>query len=364
MKLTTVVQLQPDNGQRQLLYDTLAQANSACNYISDVAWAEKCFGRVPVHKLTYGEVRERFGLGAQMAVRCIGKVTDAYKTDKQTKRVFRKLGAIAYDNRILNYRLDDRTVSIWLLGGRQEMPFVCGALQFELLKHQQGESDLVHRKGKFYLLATCDVPDEVPLDPEGFLGVDLGVVNIATDSDGEHWSGSHINNVRVRYSKLRTKLQKKGTKSAKRLLKKRAGREKRFRNDVNHCLSKQLVGKAKGTGRGIALEDLEGIRDRITVRRPQRLLLHSWAFHDLRTKITYKGRLHGVPVVLVDPRNTSRQCSVCGHIDKASRVSQSKFLCTSCGYAAHADVNAACNIASRAAVNPPDAGSEQGLNPA
>ncbi len=70
----------------------------------------------------------------------------------------------------------------------------------------------------------------------------------------------------------------------------------------------------------------------------------------MRTFIAYKARLAGVPVVVVDPRNTSRECTACGHIDKASRKTQASFVCTSCEAAAHADVNAAIIIGRRADV--------------
>lgn len=111
--------------------------------------------------------------------------------------------------------------------------------------------------------------------------------------------------------------------------------------------------KAKDTGRGIALEDLKGIRDRVTVRKAQRTSLHRWSFAQLRAFIGYKATLSGVPVVVVDPRNTSRTCPLCRCIDKANRRSQAEFVCTGCGHADHADHVGAVNIASRAAVNRP-----------
>jgi putative transposase len=49
-------------------------------------------------------------------------------------------------------------------------------------------------------------------------------------------------------------------------------------------------------------------------------------------------------VVKVDPRNTSRTCSECGHCEKDNRKSQAKFLCVSCGMSMNADANAALNI--------------------
>jgi putative transposase len=115
-------------------------------------------------------------------------------------------------------------------------------------------------------------------------------------------------------------------------------------------ISKKIVHEAEGTGRGIKLEDLSGIRDRITVRKAQRTDAHSWSFRQLRTFITYKAALHGVNVTLVDPRNTSRECPECGHISK-----RNVFCCERCGLAGPADHIAARNISGRAAVMQPDA---------
>lgn len=129
---------------------------------------------------------------------------------------------------------------------------------------------------------------------------------------------------------------------------KRKRKERRFAKDVNHVISKQLVDKAKALGLGIALENLQGIRDRVTVRKPHRRRHASWSLFDLRTKIAYKAILAGVKVVFVDPRNTSRMCSVCGYISKKNRPNQSIFLCQACGYSCNADLNASVNISVRA----------------
>jgi IS605 OrfB family transposase len=137
-------------------------------------------------------------------------------------------------------------------------------------------------------------------------------------------------------------------KLSKRKLKKVSGKKQRFRTDINYCVSKYLVEKAKDINVGIVLEDLSGITKRITVRKTQRAKRHSWSFYQLRQFITYKAKLKGFPVVVVDPRNISRQCSECGHIAKANRKNQVKFCSKKCGYSENADYNAAKNIAARA----------------
>jgi IS605 OrfB family transposase len=150
---------------------------------------------------------------------------------------------------------------------------------------------------------------------------------------------------------VKAELQGRGTKSAKRKLRKVSGGESRFKRYVNHCISKDLVKVAKDTKRMLALEDLRGIRSRVTVRSGQRDRLGKWAFGQLRAFVEYKAKLAGVPVLVIDPRDTSRRCSECGHTEKRNRVSQSEFRCSACGHAENADLNAAKNIKRRAEVN-------------
>jgi len=148
-------------------------------------------------------------------------------------------------------------------------------------------------------------------------------------------------------------LQLANTRRARWRLRQNARREHRFQKDTNHRISKALVQKATRARKALALEDLEGIRERVTVRRAQRRVRHSWAFRQLRTFIGYKAAQAGVRVVHIDPRNTSRTCAECGHCDKRNRPDQAHFRCLSCGHTAPADTNAAVNIARVAAVNQP-----------
>lgn len=353
MKLTVKAKLQTTPEQYQSLLKTLETANAACNYISKVAWAENVFNQFKIHKLVYQDVKEQFGLTAQVVVRCISKVADSYKLDRKNERTFKPHGAIAYDDRILRWYVDQQKVSIWSVDGRLRVSFVTGKRQLELLKSQRGESDLVLIDGVFYLFATCEIDEAEPQDVEEFLGVDLGIKNIAADSLGETYAGNHLNSLRKRQAKLRKKLQSKGTHQARRLLRKRRRKESRMAKQVNHTIAKRIVEKAKRHSLGIALEDLKGIRERTTVKKSQRRQHSSWAFYDLRQKIEYKAKLAGVRVVAVDPRNTSRTCPVCGCVDKRNRPNQETFLCVGCGYFAPADSNAAVIIGRRAAVNQP-----------
>lgn len=124
MKLTLKIKLLPTDEQANLLLETMKEANAVCNAISDVAWQEKIFNNFKLHHRTYHAYKATFRLSSQMLIRQIAKVADAYKLDKKVKRQFKPLGSIAYDARIMTYK-PDNIVSLWCIGGRQKINFVC-----------------------------------------------------------------------------------------------------------------------------------------------------------------------------------------------------------------------------------------------
>ena len=366
MLYTVKIRLYPLPEQSEQLLKTMERFNAACNVISKIAFDNKTFGKIKLQQLCYYDIRDKFKLSAQMVVRAIGKVAESYsdKNKRDSRHFFKPHGAIVYDDRILTVKSIDM-VSILTLDGRIFVPMSVCEYHSSIINNAlrvRGQADLGYINGKFYLFLVAELPDKPEVVVDGFLGVDSGIAKIATTSDGKYYSGTKVKNLRRRNFKLRQKLQAKGTKSAKRLLKRRRRKKSRFAPDVNHCISKILVQVAKGTHRAIVLEDLKGIRERArkgtrkTVNKTMRQALSSWAFYQLRRFIEYKARAAGVAVIYVDPRNTSRTCSKCGYVDKKSRKDQEHFVCTSCGYALNADINAAINIADRGAeVSQPNA---------
>jgi IS605 OrfB family transposase len=352
MKLTLQLQLLPTPDQKTTLLATVERFNEAATFAARLAFDHGVFSQPSIHKLAYAEIRSRFGLGAQMAVRAIGKAVECFKRDKTRCPVFKPRSAACYDNRILGFKGLDK-VSLWTLQGRMIFPLIYGEYQGERFDRMKGQVDLVYRGGKFFLYATIELPDKAPIEVKDFLGVDLGIVNIAVDSDGAVHAGETVEKVRRRHQTSRKTRQRKGTKGAKKQLKRLAGKEARFRKQENHRISKTLVAVAKGTGRGIVLEDLKHIRTRTTVGRRQRARHSGWAFQQLRSFVEYKAALAGVPVVTVDPRNTSKTCSVCGHCENGNRPTRDKFLCLHCGHSLNADLNSARNLAGLGRSKPP-----------
>jgi len=346
LKLTAQVKLVVTPDQSDALKRTMVAANAVCDSISAWAWENQTFQQYPLHKGQYAAQRGASGLTAQVVVRCIGKVADSYKLDKRTQRTFQPTGAIAFDDRILNWYVERGQVSIWSVDGRLKLTFVCGAYQRGLLAFRQGEADLAFVNGNFYLMATVSIPDPPLIETNGVLGVDLGIVELATDSEGHSYSGAAVKAMRRSTRAHRAGLQKCGTKRAKRTLKKMRLKASRFSKHVNHVISKQLVQSALSSRKALALEDLTGIKERASAfNREMRWQMGNWAFFQLGQFIVYKAKRVGLPTVFVDPRNTSRRCSECGHCDKANRKSQSCFLCLQCGFQSNADVNASANIA-------------------
>ena len=342
MKLALQIKILPDHEQFAFLKDTLIEANTACNAISDIAFTNKLFNQYKLHHQTYHSIKKSFNLSAQMVVRCISKVADAYKLDKKVKRKFRQLGAITYDARILTYKPND-VISLWTINGRLKIPFVCHNPKY--LPYIKGEADLVLKKGKFYIFQTVEVPEEDIKDVEEFIGVDFGLTDIAVTSDGKKHSAKWLNQYREKKQRVRSSVQSKGTKSAKRLLKRLSGREKTTTKIINHTISKSIVKTAKEQGKGIAIEDLTNIRFTSKRRNKKfRIKLGKWNFAQLRSFLTYKSLLNGVPLIVVDPRYTSQTCNECKHIGiRTNKV----FKCTNdkCKVdRIDADFNASINI--------------------
>lgn len=352
MILTLKIKLNPSEEQKALLLDTIKSVNKTCNAISDLAWDNRVFNQFKIHKLVYHDIKNTTNLSAQIIVRSIAKVSDAYKIDKKVKRVFKPFGAITYDSRILTYKKE--VASIWCVDGRQKIPFQC--FNKDYIPYIKGEADLIYRKGKFFLFQCVDVPDEEIKDISEFTGVDFGITSIVETNDGVKHTDNTLNEYREKRQKVRSSIQSKGTRSCKRLLKRLSGREKTHANIVNHTIAKSIVLTAKEQGKGIAIEDLTGIR--FTSKRRSKKFktkLGRWNFADLRTKLQYKALLNGVKLVVVNPRYTSQTCNSCKNIGKRTNK---VFKCTNTNCSVDvidADYNACLNIAGLGvAINTPE----------
>jgi IS605 OrfB family transposase len=345
---TIACKLAPTPEQRGELDATMTAFADACNHIAEVARSIHSSNKVKVQHACYQDVRGRFGLSANLAIRAIARVCAALKVKSKAHSTFVPT-SIDYDQRIFSFREWDWTFSLTLLHSRARLETTLGDYQKGLLKGQTPTSAVLvkRRDGTFFLHVQLKRYAPLPLPPTDTLGVDLGRRRVAVDSDARPYEATEVGRLRAHYPKVRRSLQAKGTKEATRLLKRLSGREQRHMRAINHRISKQLVAKAQMTQRQIALEDLTGIRERTQTRRQHRYGHHSWAFYQLRQFIAYKAEDAGVPLTLVNPAYTSQVCHCCHHRGYRSGL---KFSCTRCGYVGDADYNAACNIATAGAI--------------
>ncbi len=343
---TIVCKLAPTPEQVSEIDAALKAFAGACNFAADAARRIGSTNKVKVQKDAYPTIRKTFGLSANLAIRAIARACNALKVPAKMHSAFAPT-SIDYDQRIFAFHEWNWTFGLTLLCGRVKIATCLGDRQRSLLKGRKPTSaTLVKRKDGLYFLHVQIVDESPePIQATDFVGVDMGINKIAVDSDGEAYSGKPVEDIRRKHNLQRKRLQRRGTKGAKKKLKRIAGNEARFRRHENHCISRKIVDTAKRTGRGIAVEELTGIRTRIRARGGDaRNRLSGWSFYQLRRFIEYKALAAGVPVIAVDPRDTSRTCSQCRHCEKANRKTQKSFVCNHCGFSCNADWNAALNI--------------------
>ncbi|MDB5098679.1 MAG: transposase [Cyanobacteria bacterium RYN_339] len=326
---------------RPIVDATMRAFAAACNVVRAVAEERETTNKIKLQSLVYHDLRAQFGLSANLAIRAIARVAAVLKA-KHKGSTFHPT-SVDYDQRIFRFSEKDWTASLTLLGGSRRFKLLVGHYQKALLVGKNPTSaKLVRlRNGHYYLQIALNGKPPAAKEPKGVLGVDLGIKNLATLSTGERFGGAEVEAIRDRYQAMRAVLQAKGTKGARRLLRRLSGREQRYMAWINHTISARIMRFARHHALTVTLEDLTGIRNRNKVRKAQRHRHYRWSFYQLRGFLSYKAMRDGVALVLIDPAYTSQTCHRCLHI--GSRAGES-FKCAHCGYSGHADYNGARNI--------------------
>ena len=351
---TIKLRLRPDAQQEALLIEARQAVTDSYNQVCLLGWVQQQFNSVELHKATYQAHRERFKLPSQLAISARMKATETLASARDRQRKGKKVSCphseccpIRYDQRSYSIWFERGEVSLLTLQGRVRLSFRLAPCYSQYIGWDTDSAELMRdRKGRWWLHVVLsrslkEVPAKVEL--ESMVGVDLGIAIPAVDSRGWSYGAEHWKDVQERNFKLRRELQSKGTRSAKRKLKRIASRERRFRRDCDHVLSKRLV-QSMAAGETLVFEDLTHIRGRVKARRTQRRRLHSWSFAQLQGFVKYKAEGAGIQVALVDPRYTSQKCSQCQYVSRSNRPEQAVFKCRQCGFKCHADYNAALNI--------------------
>ena len=258
-----------------------------------------------------------------------------------------KLQSIRYDKNSYSIFLDKKQVSLLTCFGRKRYDLIISNYHQDFFKSWKYTSaDLVIIKNNVYLhiVFEKDIAD-VPTNGT-FVGLDRGISNIAVLSNNKFYTGKHVKHVSDNYRNLRRRLQKKGTKSAKRHLRKLCGKERRFKADINHQISKKIISNLN-PGDTLVLEDLKGIRAK-RLRKTVRILINNWSFYQLEQFLQYKANAKGICITHVEAKYTSQTCSKCGYCAKNNRKTQACFVCKTCGFKLNADLNASKNIRNKA----------------
>ena len=370
--------LEPNVGMK--FSKTMEQYRLACNYVSEYLFNNNFpLNKNEVQKVIYNTIREKFNLKSQMTISCIRSVIARYKTvktqmarrpykyqDQNTGEWYREVRDLNWLHKPISFNrpqvdlqrnrdwsyLSSGQLSINTLDGRVKVDPICrGFNQYLDGTWKFGLAKLLKSSGKWYLhiSATKEVADFNKQTVKHVVGLDRGLRFLATSYDEQgktaFFDGQAIMRKRAKYQKLRATLQAKGTKSAKRRLKKLSGRENRWISDVNHCLSKTLVQKY-GANTLFVLENLNGVSfERTDLPKALRNQNKSWAFYQLEQFLTYKAHLHNSEVVEVSAKYTSQRCPKCGVIKKDNRNHEKhEYHCDNCGYCSNDDRIGAMNI--------------------
>lgn len=381
MQVTIKVKLKITNSETALSFSkTMEQYRQACNYVSEYIFNHDFdMKQSRLNKELYFKLRNLFSLKSQMAQSVIRTVIARYKTVKtqmscrpykyqdqntgewhrETRNLNWLCKPISFNrpqvdlqrNRDWSY-LSNGQLSINTLDGRVKATPVChGFSQYFDGTWKFGLAKLLKSGNKWYLhiSATKEVADFDKQTVKHVVGIDRGLRFLATTYDEQgntaFFDGKAIMRKRAKYQKLRATLQAKGTKSAKRRLKKLSGRENRWMSDVNHRLSKTLVQKY-GTNTLFILENLNGVSfERADLPKSLRSQNKSWAFYQLEQFLTYKAHLNNCEVVEVSAKYTSQRCPKCGVIKKDNRNhGKHEYHCANCGYRSNDDRIGAMNI--------------------
>ena len=346
MNRTISIKISVSEEQSERLHYLAEKYAWVCNIVARIAADNRCWNRVALHHLAYHPARETTDLGSQMCCNAIKAVCQAYKAikpkkDKPVQAIDFKGSSTHFDKR--TYSTKNGELSLYTVQGRIKVGMVIGSHQARLLDQgEPKEAELIYKKSSWYFNLVLDITT-----PEktggGSYGVDVGENNLAATSSRMIVSGKKLKHKRDKHLHLRKRLQSKGTRSAKQLLRKISGKERRHVKHVNHCISKAIVQDASNCQAGvIVLENLTKIRKKMKYGKSLNTRLHRWAWGQLQTFIAYKAEGAGIAVTFSNPAYSSKVCSNCGCFGVRDRHI---FTCSECLTVQHSDFNAAKNHA-------------------
>lgn len=339
-----------DRKDFEKLKGTVDAFQRACNYISQMAFNKRCFDPIALHALVYHKVRAIFKLPANLAIQARNRVAGSYRQSREKLHTFSR-NSMALDDRLFSLlRNRDFTVSITTIKGRVKPRLAVGEYQRKILVSPVKSASLIMRKAGLFL-KICVSYDVPPKEAAESVGVDVGIRKLLVGSNGFSAGGGPFMARMEHYESHLQSLGTKGTSSAKRRLKRLAGKELRWARTTLHQISRGFVDSLKD-GEYIALEGLPKTRAS-DIEKPCKCKDHpaavrGWAISRLLSMLSYKCADAGIRVVYASPDFTSQRCPRCGTIHKNNRRTQALFRCVNCGFQHNADYVAALNLREQA----------------
>jgi putative transposase len=243
MQRTVKCRMAPTPVMAEALAETAEAFARACNVVLAHSRRLKTSNKVKLQHACYQEIRKKFGLSANLAIRAIARVAYAVKiAAKRGERVSEfRATSIDYDQRIFDWREHDETVSVTTLRGRIHVPLKIGGFQRKQLAGKKPTCARIVRVGRNWDIHIAVEEMEPPKRGGPPLGIDLGIRNIVTMSSGRQISGETVQAKKADYARVRASLQSKGTRGAKRVLIRLFGKERSWRAWVNHNVSKPVT---------------------------------------------------------------------------------------------------------------------------
>ena len=199
---------------------------------------------------------------------------------------------------------------------------------------------------QWYAFVSVELPDTPKIVPRTAAGLDVGITTLATLSDGTEIDNPHTldkYDSKLRKAHRHLSRKKKGSSNRGKQKVVLSGVYRKVRNirkDYLHKVSRMLV----DTYDVIVMEDLQ-IQNMVKNHHLARSI-HDASWGKLTQFVSYKAEEAGKTCELVNPRNTSKTCSVCGNIQPMP-LSQRTYTCASCSNVMGRDHNAAINIRNR-----------------
>lgn len=361
---TAITRLEVTDDAATRIEETITEWQRGANIAADAGWEHGGRRKTKLQSLVYDDVRERTELGIQHAILAIHQACEALRSVYEVRSTGRRASkpmftspTVRYDARTMTLFEDEEQVSLSTTGERVScglaLPEEEDGYQYQYLCDEDwelAESTLTARDGEYFLhIGFRKSKPEATYQGQAagdrtVLGVDLGIENLAVTSTARFLSGRELLHKHREFERVRAGLQQTGTQSAHRTYRRRGAAEARYNQDYLHGVANSILEEASAYDCDcIAFENLTHIRDSL----PSHRKFHHWAHNQLVKYVEYKAEEQGIAVVFVDPRDTSRRCSECGHTSKSNRPTRDHFECEQCGAEANADYNAAKNVGLR-----------------